>query len=198
MGKIKYADKIREFFKRNAIVDINSLKRFIIKNNGKKDYVYLLLNNMTKKGEIKRITKGYYSLYEDPVLAVFCFRPSYLGLQSALSIHNLWEQETIPVIITSKTVRLGIRKVDGSNILLKRVLARYFFGFKYVKDGEFYVPVSDIEKTFLDMVYFNQKMDEDLLKELKNKINRKKLKDYLKEYPLKFSLKALRFLDEHQ
>ena len=192
MGKIKYITDIRKFFEKNKVVDINSLKRFISKK--KNNYVHLLISNMIKKGEIKRITRGYYTIYEDYILAVFCFKPSYLGLESALSIHNLWEQETNPVIITTNSVRQGTRKVFGNNILLKRITSKYFFGVEYVKEGDLYVPVSDIEKTFIDMVYFRKRMDKELLSSFKKKIDAEKLKDYLRKYSKKISNMVLKKL----
>jgi predicted transcriptional regulator of viral defense system len=181
MGKVKYLSEIREFFKKSQIVDINSLKKFILKRD--KRYVNLVVHNLIKKGEIRRITKGYYSIHDDPSLIVFCFKPAYLGLQDALSFHNLWEQETNPVILTTSNVRTGVRKVFGRNVVFRRIKPDYFFGFDYVRDGDFYVPYSDIEKTFIDMVVFNEHMDNEVLKEFKKRIDRKKLKDYLKRYP---------------
>ena len=190
MGKIKYIKDIRNFFEKNKVVDINSLRKFISKK--KNNYVYLLVSNMIKKGEIKRITRGYYTVYEDYTLAVFCFKPSYLGLESALSIHNLWEQETNPVIITTNNIRQGTREVFGNNILLRWITSKYFFGVEYVKEGELYIPVSDIEKTFIDMVYFRKKIDKDILKEFKRRIDINKLNDYLKKYPVRISDRVLK------
>ena len=185
MGKVKYIQDIRNFFKKNNIVDINSLKRFIQKQNGNEKYIYLMINNMIKKGEIKRVTRGYYSINDDPIISVFCFKPSYIGLQSALSIHNLWEQETIPIIITTGKIRQGIRSVNENNVMLHRISPRYFFGIDYTKEGNIYIPVSDIEKTFIDLIYFKQKIDKGLLKEFKKRINKKKLINYARKYPKK-------------
>lgn len=194
MGKIKYINKIREFFKKSPVVSINSLKKFIRKKD--KSYIYLIINNLLKKREIKRITRGYYTIHEDPSLAVFCFKPAYLGLQDALSMHNLWEQETNPVIITSKKTRQGIRKILEINILIKRIKKEYFFGFEYKKQGDFYLPYSDIEKTFIDMIYFKQPLDKETIKEFIKKINKKKLKSYLRVYSKTFRKKVLNLLNE--
>lgn len=194
MGKIKYIDKIRRFFEDSPIVGINSLKKFL--KGDKKKYLYLIIHNALKKGEIKRITKGYYTVHEDPSLAVFCFKPSYLGLQDSLSFHGIWEQETIPLIITAKRIRPGIRKIFGQNVLIRRMNSKYIFGFNYEKQGDFYYPYSDIEKTFIDMVYFKENFDKNILKEFNKKINKKKLKDYLKKYPLQFRMKASSFLKQ--
>ena len=196
MGKIKYINKIREFFRQNPVVNIGSLKKFLDKKN--KEYVYLIVNNLIKRGEIRKITRGFYTIYEEPSLIVFCFKPSYLGLQDALSFHNLWEQETNPVIITVKKARQGSRKVFGNNAFIKRISGKYFFGFEYAKQGGFYFPYSDIEKTFIDMVYFKQPMDEDVLNELRKRANKKKLREYLKKYPQIFQDKVKKRLKGKQ
>lgn len=188
MGKIKYIQEVREFFKKSPVVSISSLKKFIKKKD--KRYVHLLINNLIKKQEIKKITKGFYTTHEDPSLLVFCFKPAYLGLQDALSIHNLWEQETVPVIITVKKIRRGARKVFGNNVLLRKLDKKYFFGIEYIKQGDFYFPCSDIEKTFIDMLYFRQNLDKETLKEIKQRINKKKLEKYLRNYPGRFRKKA--------
>ena len=134
-------------------------------------------------GKIKRLAKGCYTAHEDTSLAVFCFKPAYLGLQDALSIHNLWEQETIPVIITAGKARNGIRTASGANIMIRRIDKKYFFGYDYLKQGDFYFPVSNIEKTFIDMVYCNEGISDETVAMIKKRIDRKKLKSYLKRYP---------------
>ena len=194
MGKIKYIDDIRKFFKKSPVVDIGSLKRFITKKN--KDYIYLVINNLLRKEEIKRITKGYYTIHEDPSLIVFCFKPSYLGLQNAMSFHNLWEQETVPIILTARNVRSGRREVFGANVIIRKIDKKYLFGFEYYKDGDFYFPYSDIEKTFIDMVYFRQPLDAEVIKNFREKIDRKKLAEYLKKYPERFRKKVISLLSQ--
>jgi len=189
MGKIKYIKDIREYFKESPVISIKSLKKQIKKKD--KRYIYLLVNNLLKKEEIKKITKGYYTIHEDPSLLVYCLKPSYLGLQNALSIHNLWEQETNPVIISVNKVRQGLRKVFDNNVVVHRISSKYFFGFDYHKDGDFYFPVSDIEKTFIDMVYYRQYMDRELLLEFKKRLDKKRLNNYLKNYHGRFKKRVL-------
>jgi hypothetical protein len=77
----------------------------------------------------------------------------------------------------------------GANILIRRIDKRYFFGYDYKNYGNFYFPVSDIEKTFIDMVYFNEKMDKQLLKNIRNDLDKKKLSSYLRKYPKKIRVK---------
>ncbi|MCX6748743.1 MAG: hypothetical protein NT076_03990 [Candidatus Pacearchaeota archaeon] len=190
MGKIKHITKIEEFISKTPVFNLDSIKRLV------KDYDYakLLVHNLEKKGKIKRLTKGFYSIYNDSSLIVFCFKPAYLGLQDALSFHGLWEQETIPVVITSKKVRTGLRNYYGTNVLIKRLDKKYLFGFEYKKQGDFYLPYSDIEKTFIDLVYFRISIDKEVIKEIKRRIDMKKLKSYLKAYPKKTRERVLRVL----
>jgi len=186
MGKIIHLNKIREFLKSTPIFRTKDVE-LVVKN---KNYSYLILHKLAKKGEIKRITKGWYSLHEDPIISVFCFKPAYIGLQEALSFHELWEQETNVVIVTAKKVRTGIRKILDTNVVLHKIKQKYFFGFDYLKYENFFIPVSDVEKTLIDLVYFNEIPGKDVLKEIKKRINRKKLKRYLKNFPVRFREKV--------
>ena len=182
MGKQIHLKKIEELFEKSPVVDFKSVERIVGKTQ-KSNYAKLLISNMLKRGKIKKIGKGFYTFHNDSSLVVFAFKPAYLGLQCALSYYGLWEQETIPVILTIKKVRTGIRKILETNVLVRRIDKKYFFGFDFVKDGEFYIPYSDLEKTFIDIIVFNQKIDENTLKNIKKRINLKKLKIYLSRYP---------------
>ncbi len=185
MGKEKYLKDVERLFKNSYVISIHSIERIVKRNKNVKQYTKQLIRNLVLKGKIKRLAKGYYSMYDDPSLIVFCFKPAYLGLQDALSFHNLWEQETIPIIITTRRVRQGIIKVNGANVLIRRIDKKYFFGFDYYKHDNFYLPYSDIEKSYIDMMYFKEKLDKDVIKNIKNKIDFKKIKVYLKRYSSK-------------
>jgi predicted transcriptional regulator of viral defense system len=194
MGKEKYKKDIEALFKKSPIVSYSSISRIIKSKKKVRGYVKRAINYLIKQGKIKRITKGYYTNLDNTSLAVFCFKPAYLGLQDALSFHNLWEQETIPVIITSRNIRTGIRNILGSNVLIKKLNKRYLFGIEYYQEDNSALPYSDIEKTFIDMVYFKQPLDKETIKEFKKKIDKKKLKDYLRNYPKIFQKIVLRVL----
>ena len=183
MGKKKYLDKIQELLRKSPVVDADSIIRIVRSGKNVKQYHKQLIRNLVIGGKIKRLAKGCYTAHEDTSLAVFCFKPAYLGLQDALSIHNLWEQERIPVIITVRKVRNDIRSISGANALIRRIDKKYFFGYAYIKQGDFYFPVSDVEKTFIDMVYYNENISNELVASIKKRIDRKKLKSYLKRYP---------------
>lgn len=194
MGKEKYIKDVENLFIKSPVVNFSSIARIIKNRKGTSQYAKQLLKNLVLKGRIRKLTKGYYTLYEEPSLAVFCFQPAYLGLQDALSIHNLWEQETVPVIITGRKIRPGIRKIFGMNVLIRRIDKKYLLGIEYYKQGDFYFPCSDIEKTFIDLIYFNENLNREVIKNIIKKINRKKLLSYLKKYPVKIKKKILRNL----
>jgi predicted transcriptional regulator of viral defense system len=151
---------------------------------------------LIRQEKIYKLGKGFYTSLAESSLTVFSFSPSYLGLQNAMSFHNLWEQETIPVVITSRNVRKGMRQILGGNVLIKKIDKKYMFGFEYYKyslnDRDIYLPYSDVEKTFIDMIYFRQPLDKEAIKEFKRKISIKTLKSYLKAYPSAFRKRVLR------
>ena len=191
MGKQKYLEDIKNLFNKSLVVNSSSILSLIKNKKEFKEYQKQLIRNLILKKKIKRLTKGFYTIHEDPSLIVFCFKPSYLGLQDALSFYELWEQETIPVMITSRKIRQGIRKILGINVLIRRIDKKYLFGFEYKKQGNFYFPYSEIEKTFIDMIYFKQRISENVKNNMIKKINKDKLINYLEVYPKKFREKVL-------
>lgn len=186
---MKYINKVRQYMERTPVFDTKSVTRLV----GNAKYTYVLLNHLLRKGEIKRLTKGYYTIHEEPTLIVYCLKPAYLGLQDAMSFHNLWEQETMPIVLTVRKVRIGIRHVFGNNVMIRRLSPKHFFGYDYHTVDGLHLPVSDIEKTFIDMVYFNE-LRNDMVRPFKRKINKKKLQEYLKKYDKKFADKVLRMI----
>jgi predicted transcriptional regulator of viral defense system len=185
----KYVDKIREYLRRTPVANIGSISAL----TPSREYAYIIVDHLLKRGEIKRITRGYYSVYEEPSLLVYCMRPAYIGLQDAMSFHNLWEQETNPVIITARKVRPGVREVLGQNVWVRRISPEHLFGYDYLTSGDFLLPVSDLEKTLIDMVYF-QEMRGDMAGGFNKKVSRQKLDGYLKKYGSNFRKKVVEIL----
>ncbi len=193
MAKQKYLTKIEELFEKSPVVSFSDIDR-IVRHKKDTDYAKQIVNKLIFRGKIKRLTKGCYTKFDEAGLSVLCFKPAYLGLQSALSFHKLWEQETIPVIITSKFIRPSIRKSIGMNILIRRAKKEYMFGYEYFDDSGFYLPYSDIEKTFIDFVVFRNRLSPEIIREFKKKINIKKINEYLKKYPERIRTKVRRAL----
>ncbi len=144
-----------------------------------KDYAKLVLHNAVKRGVVFRLGKGVYSFYDDPVLAVFAFRPAYLGLEYALSFYEFWEQESIPIILTSRRVRFGVRNVLGENVLIRYMKPEGMFGIEHHEYYGFHIPVSSPEKTLADFVYYNEPITEQALDELLNHVDIKEVRQIL-------------------
>lgn len=186
MGREKYIRETEALFKKSPVVDFKSVARLVKSKKNAGQYTKQLVRNLLLKGRIKWLAKGYYTIHDDPSLAVFCFAPAYLGLQDALSFHGAWEQETIPVIITSRRVRPGMRRIIGTNVLVRRIDRKYLFGFDYCEQGEFHLPYSDLEKTLIDMLYFKENLSDGTIKAVAKGLDRKKLESYLRKYPKAF------------
>ena len=179
MGKKKYLDNVRGFISSTPTFRCRDIEKIV----GNKLYAQLILHILTKRGEINRLLKDCYSIYSDPILTVYCFKPAYIGLQEALSLHGLWEQEVITIIVTARRVRVGLRKILDNNILVRRISPRYLFGFELIPYENIYIPMSDVEKTIIDMIYFNERIDESIYKEIEERIDIQKLNNYLTYYP---------------
>ncbi len=190
MGRVIYLKKVEEFFGKTPVVSTRDVKKFVEKKN----YSYLLLHNLIRTGKVKRVMKGFYSVYDDPIVAVFCFRPAYIGLQEALSFHGLWDQETATVIVTAKKVRCGIRKIFGTNVFVRRIKPEYLFGFELIDYGKFFIPISDVEKTLIDLFYFDEPIDKEVLRRIKEEIDKKRLSSYLARYPKRIKKRVRSFL----
>ncbi|MBI2548118.1 hypothetical protein HYW21_02090 [Candidatus Woesearchaeota archaeon] len=193
MAKQKHLERTEQLFKKSPVVFFSDINR-IVKDKKNTAYAKQLLNSLVKKRRVKRITKGCYTLFDDVGLSVLCFKPSYLGLQSALSFHGLWEQETIPVVITANPVRQGIRKCMGMNVLIRKSNKKYIFGYEFVDDAGYYLPYSDIEKSFIDFFVFREKLSPELIETFKKKIDVKRLKRYLSVYPKRINIKVINAL----
>ena len=159
-------------------------------------YLCLLLHNLCKRGDIFRISSGIYSFHDDTTVSGFAYSPFYYGLQNALSIRGLWEQETNPVVITPRHVRTGRRVFCGANYIVRRIGRPLFFGYETMQYSGLWVPVSDVEKTFIDMAYFHQPLTDELLAEFKQRVDKKKLDTYLEKCPAKLAKRVRERLAE--
>ncbi len=145
-------------------------------------YLKRMVNHMLKTQEIKRITSGIYTFHDDITVVGFAFRPFYYGLENALTLRKLWEQGTNPVVVTPRNVRGGVRKFGEGNYLIQRIDKRLFFGYDLIRYYDFWIPVSDYEKTLIDFVYFDHYLRPDVLSTLKREVDKKKISKYLGAY----------------
>jgi len=143
------------------------------------------LSHLKSTGRIFAIRKGRYSVVRDSMVSGFAFRPFYYGLLSAMSIRDMWTQNTRPDIITTKTVSVSRTNVfgkDGPVVLVHHIPTKYLFGFDTVRYGSLSIPVSDPEKTLIDLFYFRVRLPIQDWSGLLKAIDPAKLDRYLKHY----------------
>lgn len=179
---------MREFIAGTSVFRARDVQALV----GDRGYALLLLHNLAARGEIRRVARGWYSRHDDPLLSVFAFAPAYLGLQGALSVRGEWEQETNVVLVTASKAAPGVRDVLGGRVVIHRIAPRYFFGFDFVPHGDFDVPVSDLEKTLIDLIYFGESPGRSVLRGLVGRADGRKLGAYLGRYPPAFASKFRR------
>ncbi len=180
---MKYINDFTKHFTDFPVFTTQDIERFLSSNNAGRTYPKRFAQNMIKNKRMARITRGVYTFKKDMEVVGFAFSPFYYGLSYALSYYDIQEERSNPVIITPKIVRNGIRKIMGINALVLRIPKNMFFGYNFVKGNLIYYPVSDVEKTFIDLVYFNIHLREETLGRLISCLNRDRLKNYLSCYP---------------
>ncbi|MEM3556070.1 MAG: hypothetical protein QXF56_05105 [Candidatus Micrarchaeia archaeon] len=180
---MKYMKSFIEHFSSFPVFTAVDAKIFLTAQGASKGYVYLAITNLLKSGRLRKLKRGVYTFKDDPMLAEFAFSPSYHGLQDALSLHNLWEQEANTIIITPRKVRVGMRQMLGGNVLVRRISRKMFFGFESMRYHDVWINVSDVEKTLIDFVYFNEPLDEQTIGEIKERVDEEKMGEYLRRCP---------------
>jgi len=188
---MNYAKRLEQEFGKKLVFSKSDAKKLFYKDKISNGYLDLLLCNLVKQDKLIRIRNGSYSFNRDIMVSGFAYSPFYYGLEEALSLRNLHEQETNPIIITVNKVKPGLKQVQGNNILLKRISCKYFFGFEFISYYGIDIPVSDYEKTLIDFAYYNEPLSEDAKDELLKRINKNKLNSYLSRYQEKTRQKVL-------
>lgn len=180
-----------------------------------------ILSNLAKYGRILRLRRGLYvsiGLLPDETnthpfaISAYLIQPSAISHWSALQHHGLTEQvpQVVTAITTSKVVTPSMRKKDLQRPLSKHALEvegiryeyitiqeKHFFGIDDVWiDEHFHIPVTDKERTLLD-VFINPKIFGGigealgLLKNALSSLDIKKLVDYAILYKNKSVIKRL-------
>jgi predicted transcriptional regulator of viral defense system len=175
--------ELRKRFSAEPAFSSRDIRTFFARRRVSRAYCNLMVHKMLAEGKLFRIGRGAYTFHGDAQAVGFAFQPFYYGLQDALSLRGIWEQETVPVVVTPRRVRAGVRAFLGANYVVRRVSRRMFFGYEMVKRGGFWVPVSDAEKTFIDMVYFRQPLAPKLVRAMARQMRPEVLKRHLARAP---------------
>ena len=189
---MKYAKMFESTFKRvdYPVFTFRDAKLALERKGITGSYLRLMLHKHYASGRIKRITKGVYTFHDDAIVVGFAFQPFYYGLESALSILGVSTQASNNIVMTTRNVRAGIRSFQGRNYKIIRIESRLLFGFSTIKVGDFWVPISDLEKTVIDMLYFKVPIREELYPEISKKLDKRKFEEYLKRFDKSFSASA--------
>lgn len=185
---MKYIREIEKQFKSQKYPVFKSyeLDSFGAGKKYKKRLTHLLLAN----GRIRRIAKGVYTFHNDVTVVGFAFSPFYYGFEDALSIMGISDQGTNPIVVTIRNVRQGVRTFGGRNYRVKCIPQSLFFGYEMLQRGNFWIPVSDIEKTIIDMIYFKDHIRDELWPDILKALDKKKLDKYLQKYRKDFREKV--------
>ncbi len=160
-----------------------------------------LLSYMKSTGKLYLLRKGVYTFREDDMVSGFSYNPFYYGMLSALTVRELWTQNSHPDIITIRKVRASSAYIFGDvkdRISVHHIPARYFFGFDIIKYGTLNIPVSDPEKTLIDLFYYKVRLPVQNYSGLLGSVNVKKLRGYLKAYDMHTVTTVLNFVKRYK
>jgi predicted transcriptional regulator of viral defense system len=161
---------------KRAVYSTQQLSNLI---NKSKPITNVYASRLVEKGLAKKILRGKISFKDDEyVIASQLFEPSYISLSSALFFHGLVKQ--IPRYIQCVSPK-NSRKYLEHGIIYHKIPSSLFFGYeKYEKSGS-YIFVADPEKAIIDAIYLNA-ISKSTIDALWNKLNKSKLKKYLKRH----------------
>ena len=160
-----------------------------------------LLSYMKSDGKLYVLRKGVYTFKKDDMVSGFSYSPFYYGLLSALTIRELWTQNSRPDIITIKKVRASNVSIFGDSkdrVFVHHIPAKYFFGFDVVKYGDLKMPVSNPEKTLIDLFYYKVRLPIQNYNELLRLVSTKKLRKYLNAYDKHTTATVLNFVKRYK
>ena len=179
---MKYKRDFITYFSGFPLFTFSDARLFLSKHGASYDYSRKLISLMLQRGEIYRVTKGYYTTKADLTVAGYAFKPFYYGLGFALSYYGLSNQGYNLTIITTKNVREGVRSIFGANVVINKIQKDLFFGYIDVPTQTFHYYISDVEKTFADMLHFEHVVEDYVYENIFKRINTVKMKEYLKCY----------------
>lgn len=182
-------------FKTFTFNDIRIALRYKHKNISDKT-IQVTLSRMAKRKRIYSITKGVYSPEKRDEVAGFAFTPFYYGGMAALMIRDMIDDQVKMEIMTTRRVKTSFVAVFGgdSAVVVHHIPRKYYFGFEDLKYGDITVPVSDLEKTLIDLFYYRERLSlQDYAGILKG-IRKDVLERYLKHYDKHTKVSVMRFV----
>lgn len=143
-----------------------------------------LLHRYAKKGFVKRLKNGIYSLYDTSVpdiyLANKLCEPSYVSLEFALSFHSVIPETVYEItsITTKSTKRFSAL---GKTFSYHHIKKEAFTGYGVYRQGDISALIAEPEKAFVDVTYLRLRKKSKLLSRFdKKRINPSKALRYAK------------------
>lgn len=179
MPKLRYKQFVEKLEKSSAF----SFKQIEAKLG--KNYAKTFIHTLAERGRIVKLLKGWYTFKKSPYLITIPLGKAYIGLGTAAFLHGAWNQVPIVCVLSpnaSLKARSGMRVVAGWNVLIKKISDKMYFGYeeKFFEDIEEWIRVSDIEKTLIDIVYYDYAFAGEIIPKLMEMASRKKLEKYIK------------------
>ena len=172
-----YEKRFTEYFSKVQIFTFKDASRFLKRLGASDAYTKLFMHNQLKKG-MRRIAKGVYTFQDTDAVIGFAYSPFYYGMEYALTIHRLWTQMANPVIITTRSVIPGERESGGTQITVRKISARMFFGAEQLPYEGMFIPVSNREKTLIDFIYYRVSLSAEAMGALVAVCDKEKLRKY--------------------
>lgn len=184
-------------------IPFNEAQASIYFPEGKPKSIRQNLFNWQKKGRIIKLRRDLYVIRDKKIdlglVANKIYEPSYVSLEYALSFYQLIPEAVFGLtsVTTNKT---KIFRNELGNFFYRHIKKELYFGFYYFNN----FLIAEKEKCLLDYFYLNLGQvffEKKYLKELRlqnlKKLDRNKLKEYLKRFAVKKLEKFINFCLEY-
>ena len=159
-------------------------------------YTRTLVHRLSKSGMIKKIERGKYTIYDDPMIfSSYIVTPSYLSLWTAFRYYNITQQQPFAIFVMSPVSR---KSLIFNNTEIKFIKSKNIFGYKKKRYSDFDIFLADKEKTIIDALLFHLDIN-NIYNSLGDKeLNFEKLADYAKKTKNTSLVKRLGYLLERK
>ena len=173
MNAIEILEEVRKL----PMFTIGDLSRLLRKDE---KYVRIVAYRLMKRGLIRQIEKGKYTVHDDAVqFASFIATPSYISFWTALSIYHLTEQIPVDVMVAVPRPKKAI-DFYGQRITFTKI--RHFWGYTKLRLRDFDIFIAEKEKAVMDcMLAKNVPFDEPAKVILTGELDYEKLIEYAKK-----------------
>ncbi len=143
-------------------------KEFIAALGGKREYAYVVLNRLKKKGKIKNVKRWWWAksgAAPEEIAAAISY-PCYLSFHSALHAHGLTTQ--FPRAVQLAVCRKARKYVFAGGEAREYGFEKNEFGGFEIREG---IPIATPEKAFADCLRFPRACPQVVLAEALEKVN---------------------------